>query len=348
MPDPRFFTAAGPTPLKDLLLLTGAKLRLQADAVRIIKSVAPLETAGPDDLSFFDNRRYKDIFITSSAGACFARPADAELAPATMAVLVHDNPYHAYAIAADALFPKPVIKNRISENAFIHDTARIGSGCEIRAGAVIGPQAEIGSRCVIESNAVIDRAVKIGNDCRIGACASISHALIGNRVCVYPGVRIGQDGFGYALSPLGHVKVPQLGRVIIEDDVEIGANTTIDRGSGPDTVIGKGAIIDNLVMIAHNVKVGAGSVLVAQSGIAGSAELGAGVVMAAQSGVAGHLKIGAGARIGGQAGVMRDIPAAKEYMGSPAMPLRQFFRQVAWLEKMAGTSSEKKEGENDE
>jgi UDP-3-O-[3-hydroxymyristoyl] glucosamine N-acyltransferase len=338
MPDPRFFTASGPTPLKDLVLLTGAKLRLQADAVRVIKGVAPLDSAGPDDLSFFDNRRYKDVFITSNAGACFSRPADAELAPATMAVLIHDNPYHAYAIAADALFPKPVIKNRISENAFIHETATIGSGCEIHAGVVIGPNAEIGSRCVIEANAVISRAVKIGNDCRIGACASISHALIGNRVCIYPGVRIGQDGFGYALSPLGHVKVPQLGRVIIEDDVEIGANTTIDRGSGPDTVIGKGAIIDNLVMIAHNVKIGPMSVLVAQSGVAGSSTLGPGAVLAAQAGVAGHLKIGAGARIGGQSGVIRDIPDAKEYLGTPAVPVRQFFRQFALLEKMATKS----------
>lgn len=334
MPDQRFFEFAGSMPLKNMVLLTGAKLRVQADSLRQIKGVAPLDTAGSDDLSFFDNRKYRDLFLSSGAGACFVRPEDAELAPITMAVLIHDNPYHAYAIAADALYPQPIIKNRISEHAFIHETALIGSSCEIRAGAVIGPHADIGSRCLIEANAVIDRGVKIGNDCRIGACASISHAMIGSRVRIYPGARIGQDGFGYALSPQGHVKVPQLGRVIIEDDCEIGANSTIDRGAGPDTVIGKGCIIDNLVQIAHNVVLGPGCVLVAQSGVAGSSRLGAGAVIAAQGGVAGHLNIGKGVRIGAQSGVMRDVPDGEEIVGSPAVPVRQFFRQFAWLEKM--------------
>lgn len=335
MPDPRFFTPSGPIPLKNLVLLTGATLRMPGDSQRVVSGVAPLDKATADDLSFFDNRKYKDMFLSSAAGACFARPDDAELAPITMAVLIHDNPYYAYAVAADAFYPRPVVKNRISEHAFIHDTARIGSACEIRAGAVIGPNVEIGSRCLIEANAVLDRGVKIGNDCRIGACASISHALLGNRVCVYPGARIGQDGFGYALSPKGHMKVPQLGRVLIEDDCEIGANTTIDRGAGPDTVIGRGCIIDNLVQIAHNVVLGPGCVLVAQSGVAGSSRLGTGAVIAAQGGVAGHLKIGNGVRIGAQSGVMRDVPDGEEIVGSPAVPIRQFFRQYAWLEKMA-------------
>lgn len=335
-PDPRFFSSAGAMPLKNLVLLTGAKLHMQADAVRTVKSVAPLDSAGPDDLAYFDGGKYRDTFRNTNAGACFCKAADVEFAPATVALLVHDHPQYAYAIAADALFPKPIVKNRISENAFIHETAMIGSGCEIRAGAVIGPHVEIGSRCLIEANVVIDRGVVIGNDCRIGACSSISHAKIGNRVSLFAGVRIGQDGFGYALSPRGHLKVPQLGRVIIEDDVEIGANTTVDRGSARDTVIGKGSVIDNLVMIAHNVELGPMCVLVAQAGVSGSTKLGAGVVLAGQVGVAGHLNIGAGARIAAQAGVMRDVPSAKEYMGSPAQPVRQFFRQFAWLQKMAG------------
>lgn len=334
MPDPRFFDFAGRMPLKNLVLLTGAKLRMQSDSLREVKGVAPLDKATADDLSFFDNRKYRDMFLASGAGACFVRPEDAELAPITMAVLIHENPYYAYAVAADALYPKPMIKSRISEHAFIHETAKIGAACEIRAGAVIGPHAEIGSRCLIEANAVLDRGVKLGNDCRVGACASVSHAIIGNRVTLYPGVRIGQDGFGYALSPKGHVKVPQLGRVLIEDDCEIGANATIDRGAGPDTVIGKGSIIDNLVQIAHNVTLGPSCVLVSQSGVAGSSTLGAGVVIAAQGGVAGHLKIGNGVRIGAQSGIMRDIPDGEEVVGSPAVPVRQFFRQFAWLEKM--------------
>ncbi len=144
MPDSRFFDAAGATPLKNLVLLTGAKLRVQADAMRLVKSVAPLADATSDDLSFFDNRKYRDQFVSSGAGACFARPEDAELAPVSMAVLIHADPYYAYAIAADALFPRPMVKNNISEHAFIHDTAKIGSGCEIRPGAVVGPEVEIG------------------------------------------------------------------------------------------------------------------------------------------------------------------------------------------------------------
>lgn len=335
MPDPRFFDFAGRMPLKNLVLLTGAKLRMQSDSLREIKGIAPLDKATTDDLSFFDNRKYRDMFLGSGAGACFVRPEDAELAPITMAVLIHDNPYYAYAISADALYPRPIIKSRISDEAFIHETAKIGAACEIRAGAVIGPNVEIGSRCLIEANAVIDRGVKIGNDCRIGSCVSISHSILGNRISVYPGARIGQDGFGYALSAQGHVKVPQLGRVLIEDDCEIGANSTIDRGSGPDTIIGKGCIIDNLVQVAHNVVLGPGCVLVAQSGVAGSSQLGMGVVLAAQSGVAGHLKVGKGVRIGAQSGIMRDAEAGEELVGSPAVPKRQFFRQYAWVEKMA-------------
>lgn len=340
MPDSRFYDFAGKMPLKNLVLLTGAKLRMQSDGMREVGGVAPLDKAGPSDLSFFDNRKYRDMFLSSEAGACFVRPEDSELAPITMAVLLHDNPYYAYAIAADALYPRPVVKNRISDQAFIHESAKIGSACEIRAGAVIGPHVEIGSRCLIESNVVIDRGVTIGNDCRIGACASISHAIIGNRVGIYPGARIGQDGFGYALSDQGHVKVPQLGRVVIEDDCEIGANTTIDRGAGPDTIIGRGSIIDNLVQIAHNVNLGRGCVLVAQSGVAGSTRLGNGVVVAAQGGIAGHLKIGDGTRIAAQSGVMRDLEPGIEVAGSPSQPSRQYFRQVSWLMRMTQKKSE--------
>lgn len=341
MADSRFFPVPEVIPLKSLVLLTGAKLRVQSDALRTIKGAAPLNMAGPDDLSFFDNRKYRDMFLASEAGACFVRPEDSELAPMSMSVLIHENPYYAYAVAADALYPRPMVRNRISEQAYIHETAKIGSGCEIRPGVVIGRDVEIGARCLIEPNVVIGKGVVIGNDCRVGACTSISHAIIGNRVAIYPGARIGQDGFGYALSDRGHLKVPQLGRVMIEDDVEIGANSTIDRGAGPDTVIGRGCIIDNLVQIAHNVVLGPGCVLISQSGVAGSSRLGCGVVVAAQGGVAGHLKVGDGAQIGAQSGVMRDIEAGTRVVGSPAQPVKQFFRQHAWLEKSAKEAGKK-------
>jgi len=176
----------------------------------------------------------------------------------------------------------------------------------------------------------------LGEDTEIGAGATLSHCLIGSRVRIYPGVRIGQDGFGFAIDPAGHVPVPQLGRVIIEDDVEIGANVTIDRGAGPDTVIGRGCMIDNLVQIGHNVEVGAGSVIVAQAGISGSTKLGKFVVLAGQAGLAGHLTIGDGARVGAQSGVMRDVPPGEDVVGSPAMPSRQYWRWYAKLMKLSG------------
>ena len=186
---------------------------------------------------------------------------------------------------------------------------------------------------------MIGQSVEIGDGCVIGANTSISHALIGAYVRIYPGVRIGQDGFGFAIDPAGHVKVPQLGRVIIEDSVEIGANTTIDRGAGPDTVIGQGAWIDNLVQIGHNVKIGRGCVIIAQTGVAGSTVLEDYVVLAAQVGVAGHLTIGMGARVGAQSGVMRDVASGSEVMGAPALPAKQFMRQIAMLKKMSSKSN---------
>ncbi len=192
----------------------------------------------------------------------------------------------------------------------------------------------IGDGCWIEANAVIGEGVEIGAKTRIGIGASVSHAVIGDAVRLYPGVRVGQDGFGFAIDPAGHVKVPQLGRVIIEDHVEIGANSCIDRGAGPDTVIGAGAWIDNLVQIGHNVKIGRGCILIAQSGVAGSTVMEDYSVLAAQAGVAGHLRIGMGARIGAKAGVMKDVPAGEEQLGAPAVPVKEFMRQVVALKRL--------------
>ena len=201
---------------------------------------------------------------------------------------------------------------------------------------MIEADAEIGDRCRVGANAVVGRGVVIGEDTEIGVGASLSHCLIGRRVRIYPGARIGQDGFGFAIDPSGHVAVPQLGRVIVEDQVEIGANVTIDRGAGPDTVIGRGCMIDNLVQIGHNVEVGPGSVIVAQAGISGSTKLGKLVVLAGQAGLAGHLSVGDGARVGAQSGVMRDVPPGEDVFGSPAMPSRQYWRWYSRLMKLSG------------
>jgi UDP-3-O-[3-hydroxymyristoyl] glucosamine N-acyltransferase len=211
----------------------------------------------------------------------------------------------------------------------------------IEAGVVIGANVVIGEGTWIGANSVIGDGVVVGSRCKFDPCITVSHAEIGDGVRLYPGVRIGQDGFGFAIDPAGHVKVPQLGRVIIGDNVEIGANSTIDRGAGPDTVIGAGTWIDNLVQIGHNVRIGKGCILIAQSGVAGSTVLEDYAVLAAQAGVAGHLRIGMGARIGAKAGVMKDVPAGEEQLGAPAVPVKEFMRQVVALKRL--TSRQKSE-----
>jgi len=344
MPDPRFFTVAGPFTLKHLAAVTGAELAPDVEPALMIRNVAPLERAGPTEISFLDNKKYLEAFSTSQAGACFVHPDWAPRAPSGMALLVTRTPYKAYALAAQAFYPKPAPRPGTAATAVVDPTAQIGAGTEIAAGVVVGAGVQIGRRCRIAPNAVIDDRVRIGDDTVIGACASLSHCVIGHRVTLYPGVRIGQDGFGFAMDPAGYVRVPQLGRVIVEDDVEIGANTTIDRGAGPDTVIGRGSMIDNLVQIGHNVQLGAGCVVVAQAGISGSTRLGHHVVLAAQAGIAGHLTLGAGARVAAKSGVMRDVPAGEEVCGSPALPIKQFFRQVATVARLSrGTGVRAKE-----
>lgn len=329
MADPRFFQKAGPFTVGDLAAVAEAELAAGAPADRLVQDVAPLDAAGPDHLSFLDNKKYLDAFAASAAGACIVHPAFADRAPAGMALLLSKSPYRSYALVAQRFYPSPRAASGVAPSATVDPSAVVDPEARVEAGAVVGAGARIAAGAVIRPNAVIGAGVEIGEDTEIGACASLSHCMIGRRVKIYPGVRIGQDGFGFAMDPRGHVKVPQLGRVIVEDDVEIGANATIDRGAGPDTIIGRGCMIDNLVQIGHNVEIGAGSVLVAQSGIAGSSKLGNFVVLAAQAGIAGHLKVGSGVRIGGQSGVMRDVDPGQEVIGSPAVPVRQFWRQYA-------------------
>lgn len=334
MADPRFFKRAGPFSLAALAELSGALPGEGADENYILDDVAPLDKAGPKDLSFLDNIKYKDQFSVTRAGACFIAEDFLKDAPAGVHCLVSPNPYKAYALAAQYFYPAPLSEAKISKNAFLDKTARLGKGCLIEDGAVIQAGAEIGENTWIGPHAVIGRNVTIGAACRIGAGASVSHALIGDYVRLYPGVRIGQDGFGFAVDPSGFIKVPQLGRVLIEDNVEIGANTTIDRGAGPDTIIGRGTWIDNLVQIGHNVQIGRHCVIVSQVGISGSTKIDDFVMIGGQAGIAGHLHIGKGAKIAAQSGVMRDIPAGEEQMGYPALPMKQFMRQIGTLNKL--------------
>lgn len=343
MVDQRFFNNSGPLTLQEIADLTGAQLK--GEAALSLADVAPLDRASASDISFFDNPKYVEQFEHSSAGACFVKAKFAERAPKDMALLICDDPYRAYALVAQRFYPFVPPTEGISPHANIHDSAVIGQHVTIDSGVVIGRRVEIGDGCIISANAVIGDGVVIGANTRIGATTTISHALIGQDCIIHRGVHIGQDGFGFALGRDGHVKVPQLGRVVIENDVEIGAGTCIDRGTGPDTFIGEGTKIDNLVQIGHNVQIGKRVIVVSQVGISGSTRIGDGVVIGGQAGLAGHLKIGPGVRLAARSGVSADIPAGQAYGGTPAVPIKDWHRQVIALNRII---KKDKRGPNDD
>jgi len=246
-------------------------------------------------------------------------------------------PYRGFALALrrfypDALLPKTALIG--TGGRPVDASASLEEGVRVEVGAVVGREARIGAGTVIAAGAVVGYRVVIGRGCFIGPGASLTHALIGDRVIVHAGVRVGQDGFGFAMDASGHLKVPQIGRVIIEDDVEIGANSCVDRGALSDTIIGRGTKIDNLVQIGHNVVIGRHCVIVAQVGISGSSELDDYAVMGGQSGAAGHIRIGKGAQIAGGSHVKDDEPAGARMGGTPAMPLAEWGRQIAALKRL--------------
>jgi len=329
--DPRFFQRSGPHSLAVVAAVAAGEAPRQSI---MLTGVAPLQTARPGDVSFFDNRKYADALAGTRASAVIVHADTADRVPDSAVAIIVAQPYAAWAHVAALFHPLPPAIAGIHPSAVVAPDARVDPTTEVGPLSVIGARAEIGPRCRIGPAAVIGDGVLLGADCRIGANVTLSHALLGDRVIVYPGARIGQDGFGFAITNSEFVSVPQLGRVVLQDDVEIGANTTIDRGSLQDTLIGAGSRLDNLVQIGHNVRIGRGCVIVAQVGISGSTILEDHVMVAGQAGLTGHLRVGSRARVGAQAGVMADVPAGADVVGSPAQPVREFFRHVAVLRRL--------------
>jgi UDP-3-O-[3-hydroxymyristoyl] glucosamine N-acyltransferase len=254
----------------------------------------------------------------------------------TIAILA-DQPYLGFGRVARLFHPPPGPRPGIHPTAGVDGDAMLGEGVEVGPYAVIGAAARIGAGCVIGAHVVVGPGVEIGEGSRLHPHCSVSHAILGREVVLHPGARIGQEGFGFAATPDGRFEtMPQLGRVILGDAVEVGANACVDRGSQGDTVLGPGTRLDNLVQIGHNVRAGRGCILVAQVGISGSTALDDWVQVAAQAGLAGHLRVGAKARIGAQAGVMNDVPAGTDVVGSPAWPAREFWRALSRLRKLGG------------
>lgn len=333
MADPCFFEKVAGMTLAEIALVGEVTIPVGVDESRVFTDVASIDQAGPTDISWAFIPAMREPLKKTKAGAVIVPEKFLEFVPEGVIALISSDPHRSYGLIASAFYPRKV-EGFISDRAFVHESAQVGAGCRIEAGAYIGPRVILGKRCDIRPNAVIEAGVRLGDDCIVGANATVSHCVAGNKVYIYPGAQIGQDGFGFAMSAKGPVKVPQLGRVIIGDDVEIGASTTIDRGAMGDTVIGSGTRIDNLVQVAHNVKLGRCCVIVSQVGIAGSCEFGDFVVAGGQVGFAGHLKIGTGAQIAAQSGLMNDVPPGAVLMGSPAVSHVEFMRQQIALQRL--------------
>ena len=350
MSDPVFFAPSRRFTAGEIAALTGAELRTPELADNIVTGLAPADRGGSGTLVFVEGRRNAGLIAGVEASALLCSADIAASAGNGIAVLVSSHPQRDFATVGRLMFPAasrpgPVTgETGLSPAAHIHPQALVEAGAIVEAGAVIGPDAQVGSGTVIAPNAVIGPSCRIGRDGYVGPGVTIQHALLGNRVIVHAGARIGQDGFGYVLGRAGLEKMPQLARVVIQDDVEIGANTTIDRGTLSDTVIGEGTKIDNLVQIAHNVRIGRSCVLAAHCGLSGSVTLGDGVMLGGRVGIADHLTIGSLAQVAAAAGVMTDIPAGERWGGMPAQPMKEMMREIALVRSMArGKRKERRE-----
>ena len=343
MTDPQFFQTAGPFSLGKVLAHLGLDLDASAtlpDPNLLLSDVAPLSEAAPLHLSFYHNPAYASALKTTKAGAVLV-PAEAlPLVPAGTAAIAVADPYRSYGQIAALFHPTQVaVQTVIDPSARVAEDAQLGEGVVIGAFTSIGEGAKIGAGTVIEAQVSVGPGVVLGRACHVGAGVSLSHAVIGDRVHFKPGARIGQSGFGWALNHSGaddglHQRIPQLGRVMIGDDVEIGANATVDRGSGPDTTIGAGTVLDNHCLIAHNVHIGRRCVMAGFSGVAGSGILEDDVIVGARVSILGHLRVGAKTIVMAGSQVTKSFPAGLRLSGVPAQEHRQYLREQATLRRL--------------
>lgn len=349
MAEPVFFPAPSPLTIAEIVELTGARPSPNADNTRRIDGASALGAAGPSDITFYEGVSFAAALKTTKAGACFCTTGDASLVPPATVALAIDRPHRAFAEVAARLYPSssrptPVFgEPGISAAAYVHKEAKVEPGATIEVGAVVGPAAEIGRDTVVAAGSVIGPGVRIGREAFIGPNAVVTHALVGDRVVIHSGACIGQDGFGFIPGEDRHTKVVQIGRVIIQDEVEIGANTTIDRGSNRDTVIGEGTKIDNLVQIGHNVVIGRNCLIAGHVGISGSVAIGDSVMLGGKVGVRDNVTIGRGAVLAASSSVGANVPDGARWGGTPARPIKEWLREVSVLRRLTRRSQDRQE-----
>jgi UDP-3-O-[3-hydroxymyristoyl] glucosamine N-acyltransferase len=331
MPDPRFFEDLGPASLGELAELTGAELSDPAAAGRPVQGVAILSRAAAGTVTFLTDLKHAEGLAGTKAAACFVPAKAREAVPAGCVALITPVPQGAYAVAAKRLH-RP---RTLAAGPAVSPDAELEEDVELAPGAVVGSGARIGRGTRIGANSVIGPGVAIGRDGEISANVSIVCALLGDRVKILAGAAIGEAGFGATVGPQGLIDIPQLGRVILQDNVTVGANSCIDRGAFDDTVVGENTKIDNMVQIGHNCRIGRNCVMAAHTGISGSVDIGDGAQLGGRVGIADHVSIGAGARLAAAAGVMGNVPAGETWGGFPARPIRRWLREAAWVGRMA-------------
>jgi UDP-3-O-[3-hydroxymyristoyl] glucosamine N-acyltransferase len=320
----------------DVARLVNGVVAPNDDAERVVRRIAPLDRAGPEELTFYASPRYAEAFARCGAGAVLVAPelAEAPGAPGATRIVVA-KPHEALLAVIPALYQPPPRTPGIHHTAILGRGVRLGVDVSVGPYVVLGDGAALDDRVTVDAHCVVGAGVALGTDSHLYPGVTLyPGTTVGKRVTLHSGVRLGSDGFGYVYADGAHQKIPHVGRCIIGDDVEIGANTTIDRGSVDDTVIGAGTKIDNLVHLGHNVRVGRLCLIMAQVGVAGSSTIEDGAILAGQVGVGGHMTVGRGARVGGQGGVTADVPAGATYSGYPARPHKESLRASAALFKL--------------